>query len=222
MTGKEHLRTCRVFHDKTIIYGIMVSSLLFASQPVAAQEKITDRAAVIVLDNQIFAATPDEGLARLDLSAGEKVLVTETKGLNAFVQTSIRLLGFSSSLKTWSEQRTDLSEHIVERHITPRLILIRTNKRLYGFQALTGRWRHEEFGAREEVREVTVADHIAVAVTERRVLAFSAFTGGFFSQDLQLDEQVTETMANDNIAVLTTPVRRLIFRSQLKIWAELR
>jgi len=200
----------------------MITPLFLQAQPIAAQEKITDQVAVIVLNNQIFAATPDEGFVRLDLSAGEKVLATEAKGLNAFVHTSIRLLGFSSRHKTWAEQRTDLSEQIIERHITPRLILIRTNRRLYGFQALAGRWRSEEFGAREEVREVTVADHVAVAITDRRALAFSAFTGGFFSQDLHLGERVTETTANDNIVVLTTPVRRLVFRSQLKIWTELR
>ena len=208
--------------DKIIIFGLMMSLFLLEAQPIAAQEKITDQVAVIVQENQIFAATPDEGFVRLDLSAGEKVWVTETKGQNAFVQTSIRLLGFSSLHKVWAEQRTDLTEQIMERHITPRLILIRTNRRLYGFQPLAGRWRSEEFGAREEVREVTVADHVAVAVTERRAIAFSAFTGGFFTQDLQLGERVTETTANDNIVVLTTPVRRLIFRSQLRIWAELR
>ncbi|MCI0528852.1 MAG: hypothetical protein L0Y56_15560, partial [Nitrospira sp.] len=73
-----------------------------------------------------------------------------------------------------------------------------------------------------EVRDVVVADHVIVTVTERRVMAFSAFTGGFFSQDLILDERVTDTQANDNIIILTTPARRLIFRSQLRIWTELR
>ena len=200
----------------------MITPLLLEAHPTAAQEKITDQVAVIVMRNHIFAATPDEGLIRLDLSAGEEVLAVEARGINALVQTSTRLLGFSGKTQRWSEQRTDLYEQVLEKRVTPRLIFVRTNKRLYGFLGLSGRWSAEELGAREELRDVVVADHITVAVTERRVLAFSAFTGGFFSQDLQLGERVTETMANDNIVILTTPVRRLIFRSQLKIWTELR
>jgi hypothetical protein len=208
---------------KTAAYLLIVAlPFLFKVQVAIAQEKVTDQVAVIVLENRIFGATSDEGLVRLELSAGEKVFATEARGLNAFVHTSIRLLGFSSRLKLWSEQRTDLSEQIIERHITPRLIFIRTNKRLYGFQALTGLWKSEELGSREEVRDVVVADHVIVTVTERRVLAFSAFTGGFYLQDLMLDERVTGTAANDNIIVLTTPARRLVFRSQLRVWAELR
>lgn len=208
---------------KTITYVLIVTLLfLLKVHPVTAQEKITDQVAVIVLENRIFAATPDEGLVRLELSAGERVLATEARGLNAFVHTSIRILGFSGRLKIWSEQRTDLSEQIIERRITPRLIFVRTHKRLYGFQALTGLWKSEELGSREEVRDVVVADHVIVTVTERRVMAFSAFTGGFFSQDLILDERVSDTQANDNIIILTTPSRRLIFRAQLRIWTELR
>ncbi len=201
---------------------LILPLLLLECKLTWAQEKITDQVAVIVLENRIFAATSDEGLVRLELSAGEKVLATEARGLNAFVHTSIRILGFSGRLKIWSEQRTDLSEQIIERHITPRLIFVRTNKRLYGFQALTGLWKSEELGSREEVRDVVVADHVIVTVTERRVLAFSAFTGGFFSQDLMLDERVIDTVANDNIIILTTPARRLVFRSQLRVWTELR
>ena len=201
---------------------MLISLPFFEENQAGAQEKITDQVAVIVLSNQILAATPEEGFVRLELAAGERVLATEARGLNAFVQTSTRLLGFSVKLQRWAEQRTDLSEQIIERRITPRLIFVRSNSRLYGFQGLTGQWRSEELGAREELREVTVADHVTVVVTERRALAFSAFTGGFFSQDLHLDERVTDTMANDNIVILTTPARRLIFRSRMKIWAELR
>jgi hypothetical protein len=206
---------------KIIIFGLMLS-LLLEAQPIAAQEKITDQVAVIVLNNQILAATPDEGFVRVELAAGERVLEKETRGLNAFVQTSTRLLGFSSRLQRWAEQRTDLAEQLIEKRITPRLIFVRTSKRVYGFLGLFGQWRSEELGTREELREVTVTDHIALVVTERRALAFSAFTGGFFSIDLHLDERVTDTAANDNIIILATPARQLVFRSQLRVWAELR
>lgn len=200
----------------------LILQLSLAGQSSSAQERIADQVSVIVVRSHLFAATPDEGLIRLDLSAGEEVLSAEARGLNALVLTSTRLLGFSGKTLRWSEQRTDLFEQILEKRITPRLIFVRTNKRLYGFQGLEGRWKMEELGAREEVREVMAGDHVVVVVTERRAMALSAFTGGFFSQDLQLDEQVLETSVNDNIAVLSTPARRLIFRSQLKIWAELR
>jgi hypothetical protein len=208
---------------KTTTYVLMVALLfLLKVQLATAQEKITDQVAVIVLNNQILAATPDEGFARVELAAGERVLNTEARGLNAFVQTSTRFLGFSGKSQRWAEQRTDLSEQLIEKRITPRLIFVRTNKRVYGFLGQFGQWRSEELGAREELREVAVTDHIAVVVTERRALAFSAFTGGFFSIDLHLDERVAETAANDNIIILTTAVRRLVFRSQLRIWAEFR
>jgi hypothetical protein len=210
-------------HSQTATYVLMVTlPFLFKVQVVTAQEKITDQVAVIILNNQILAATPDEGFARVELAAGERVLETEARGLNAFVQTSTRLLGFSGKLQRWAEQRTDLSEQVIEKRITPRLIFVRTNKRVYGFLGAFGQWRSEELGSREEPREVTVTDHLAVMVTERRALAFSAFTGGFFSIDLHLDERVTDTAANDNIIILTTPARRLVFRSQLRVWAELR
>lgn len=206
-----------------LMLGLMFfSSLLLEDRFVFAQEQITDQVAVTVLRNQIFAFTTEEGFVRADLSAGEEVLSVEARGLNALVHTSTRLLGFSGKVQRWAEQRTDIYEQIIEKRVTPRFIFVRTNKRLYGFQGITGRWKVEEWGAREELREAAVSDHLALVITERRVLAFSAFTGGFFSHDLLMDERVTETAINDNIAVLSTPVRRLIFRSQLKVWAEIR
>ena len=63
--------------------------------PASAQEQVTDQVGGVVLDNEIFAATHGEGLVRIDLSAGEKVIDVEARGINAPVQTSKRLLGFS-------------------------------------------------------------------------------------------------------------------------------
>src|SRR5205823_3486764 len=62
----------------------------------------------------------------------------------------------------------------------------------------------------------------ALVVTSTRLLAFSAFTGGFFIKDLSTEDPVIETTVNDNIVILSTVNRRLIFRSQLAAWAELR
>lgn len=211
------------FSQLIIAAGIaLLFPLLFEALPVSAEERITDQVAVTVFRDHVIAVTSGEGLTRVDLSAGEEVAAVEARGLNALVQTSTRLLGFSGKVQRWAQQRTDLQERVIERHVTPRLILVRTTKKLYGFQALAGRWKIEELGAREEQRKVLVADHVAVVVTERRLLAFSAFTGGFFSQELFLDESVTETTVNDNIVILSSPMRQLIFRSQLAIWQELR
>jgi hypothetical protein len=189
----------------------------------SAQDRITDQVAITVVKDYVYAATPDEGLVRIRLKAGEEVLAIEARGLNALVHTSMRLLGFSGGqIKRWFEQRTDIFESVVEQHITSRFILVRTTKHLYGFQGSAGRWIALDINPREELREVLIGEHLAVVITERRAMAFSAFTGGFFTQDLPPEEKVIHASINDNIAILTTPARQLIFRSGLAVWTELR
>jgi hypothetical protein len=205
-----------------IILGLACCGLLLINGQAAAQERITDQVAVTILRDQLYAATSAEGLVRVGLSSGERVLGSEARGINALVLTSIRLLGFSAQVQRWSEARTNLNEGIVERKVTPRLIMVRTDKRVFGFQGPFGRWKVEEFNLGEAPREMLVGEQVAVMLTDRRALGFSAFTGGFFPQDLATDEAVVETAINDNVAILSTPARRLIFRSQLGIWAELR
>jgi hypothetical protein len=198
--------------------------VLAITEPLPAQERITDQVAVTVMRDQVFAATIGEGLIRVNLEAGEEVPLTsiEAQGINALVVTSKRLLGFSGQVQRWSEQRLNLNEKVLDRKVMPRLIMVRTDKRVFGFQGPAGRWKMEEFSLSEEFREMLAATDIAVVITSRRVLGFSAFTGGFFSQDLSTDEVVTDTRVNDNIVILSTAGRRLIFRAQLGIWAELR
>jgi hypothetical protein len=205
-----------------IIFGVAICVLLLAADRSPAQERITDQVAVTILRDQLYAATPGEGLVRVGLSSGEQVLASEARGLNALVLTSIRLLGFSAQVQRWSEQRTNLNEGIVERKVTSRLIMVRTDKRVFGFQGPVGRWKVEEFSLGEAPREMLIGEQVAVMLTDRRALGFSAFTGGFFPQDLVTDEAVLQTTINDNIAILSTAARRLIFRSQLGIWAEIR
>jgi hypothetical protein len=194
----------------------LLAGVLFA----AGQDRIADQVAVTVVGDQVFAATPGPGLVPLRLSDGEEVLATEARGINALVQTSSRLLGFSAEVRQWAARGTDTDERVIERRVTPRLILVRTNKRLYGFAGLAGHWGVQELSLEEEQREVLVGENVAVVVTSRRALAFSAFTGGFFSQDLSSDERMVDTTVNDNIVILSTPKRRLIFRSKLAVWAE--
>lgn len=206
-----------------LIGGLLLLSALVLNVRLATpQERITDDVAVTILRDQIFAATPGEGLPRVELSPGEQVVAVEARGINALVQTSMRLLGFSAKAQRWAEQRTEIFIDVLERRITPQLILVRTNKRLYGFQGPVGTWKVEELGNGEVQRDVLVGDHIAVVVTDRRALAFSAFTGGFFSQRLFLNEPLNNTTVKDNVVILSTPRRRLIFRSRLTAWVELR
>ncbi len=183
---------------------------------------ITDQILITALRDRIFAATPTEGLMRVDLLAGEEILRIESKGLNALVHTSLRLLGFSSQVVRWSEVRTDLGEKVKDSRVTQSFLLVRTNRHLYGFQGPLGRWKTEDLGVQEEIRDTLVAQNVAVVVTDRRALAFSAFTGGFFQQDLSTDDPVVSSDVNDNVVVMSTGSRRWIFRSQLAIWAELR
>jgi len=187
-----------------------------------AQDKISDEVGVVVSGGRLLGITGGSGLVRVRLSAGETVVFTESKGINAVAQTSDRLLGFSGPVQRWRDQRLDVSENVQKIQVTPRLIFVRTDKRLYGFQGPIGRWKVEDLGIQEEHRQTFVQDHVAVVVTDRRVLGFSTFTGGFFAEDLFNDETIESVEANDNIIVLFTSSRKLIFRSRLAVWTETR
>lgn len=189
---------------------------------VQGQEKISDEVAVTVAAGQLLGFTSGSGVVRARLSAGETVVFHESKGINAVVQTPGRLLGFSGSAQRWDAQRLDVSEQVEKIQVTARLIFVRTDKRLYGFQGPIGRWKGRDLGVQEEHRQTIVQDHIAVVVTDRRVLGFSTFTGGFFEEDLSNDEVIEQVEANDNIIVLFTAARKLVFRSRLAVWAEIR
>ena len=196
-------------------------ALTLVPAPGAGQGPVTDQVSVVVFRERVLGVTPGGGLIPVRLAAGETVLAKEAKGINAFVHTTDRLLGFSGPLKRWRVLGMDVTERVITFSVTPRLILVQTDKRLYGFQGPVGRWKVQDLGVQEITGQVIVEDHVAVVVTDRRVLAFSAFTGGFFPEDLQADEIVSQVEKNDNIVILTTPARRLIFRSQLAVWREL-
>jgi hypothetical protein len=206
----------------SVVSLVVVCLLTVPSSAHAQGPLITDQVLITVLRDRIFAATPGEGLMRADLLAGEEIMKVESKGLNALVQTSVRLLGFSSQVVRWSEVRTDLGEKVQDSRVTQSFLFVRTNRHLYGFQGPLGRWKTEDLGVREEIRDTLVAENVAVVITDRRALAFSAFTGGFFPQDLSTDEPVVSSAVNANVVILTTGTRRWIFRSQLAVWAELR
>lgn len=211
---------------KTVLGVIpfMVVSILFPFEIAWAQGQntIADEVAVVVTHGRVLGFTSGSGAVRARLSAGEEVLFTMSKGINAVVQTSDRLLGFSGPVQRWRDIRMDVSESVQKIQVTPRLIFVRTDKRLLGFQGAVGRWKVQDLGVQEEHRQTIVKDHVAVVITDRRVLGFSTFTGGFFAETISSDEAIEQVEANDNIIVLLTSARKLIFRSGLAVWAEIR
>jgi hypothetical protein len=185
------------------------------------QEVVTDQVSITTDHGRVFAITPGEGITRQRLAAGEEVIVMAAKGLTGFVQTSIRLLGFSADLKRWVEIRVAPSEKILAWTVTPRMVIVQGQDAVYGFQTGKARWKQEAWGAGEDLLDFAIEDHVAVYVTNRRAVAFSAFTGGFFPEDLPVRTQGSEIQINDNVAILHLSDRQLVFRSGLAIWAEL-
>lgn len=196
--------------------------LCFILQVAWAQERITDQVAVTVSKERLLGIHRGEGIARLPLLAGEEILKIQSRGINGFVHTSLRLLGFSGTLQRWSELQLDVSELVNNSYVTPRMILVIGEKHLYGFQGGIGRWKVEDFRPRETLIQSIVKDHVAVFITSHQALGFSAFTGGFFPKDLPLASEIVTSRANDNIVLLILKDKQLLFRSGLAIWAELR
>ncbi len=194
---------------------------VFVADHAAAENVITDQVAITSIQGKLFGLTSGEGISREFLSSGEKVLVIEAKGVTGFVQTSIRLLGFSGRLNRWVDLTLPTGEQIIKWKVTSRMIVVQGREAAYGFQSDRGRWKREPWGAGESMRNSAVKADIAVIVTNRRALGFSAFTGGFFSQDLPLDNEIQKIQINDNVVILHLSDFMLVFRAGLAIWAQL-
>ena len=198
-----------------VVHGLSISTAW-------SQERITDQVTVTVNKGRLFGIHSGEGIARIPLAAGESIVTIKAKGLTGFVQTSVRLLGYSGKFQRWSELRLDVSEILRDVYITPRLILVVGEQHLYGFQSEIGQWRIESLRPREIPTQVIVKDHVAVVISNDQVYGFSAFIGGFFSKDLPLTYEEITSEVNDNIVILKLNDRQLIFRSRLAVWTELR
>ena len=205
-------------------YGVsrLVFILVYSDRLVSAQERITDQVTVTVNKGRVLGIHRGEGIARLPLAAGENIIAIKAKGLTGFVQTSARLLGYSGTFQRWSERRLDVSEHIHDIYVTPRLVLVVGEQQVYGFHENAGQWKVESLRPREILKHIIVQDHVAVIITSRQAFGFSAFTGGFFSKDLPLTDTEIKSEANDNIVILHLSDRHLVFRSGLAVWTELR
>ncbi|MCA9471639.1 MAG: hypothetical protein MRJ96_12500 [Nitrospirales bacterium] len=201
---------------------ILIGAMLSLPYLSWSQSPVTDQVAVTESQGIILGIHQGEGIARVPLAAGETIITKQAKGITGFVQTSLRLLGYSGRLQRWSPQEFDVSERMLETFVSPRLILVVSERRLYGFQTEIGRWKVQDLRPRDSMQQIIVKDHVAVLVGSDRVFGFSAFTGGFFLKDLPLSEEITNIQANDNIVILQFQEKQLIFRSGLALWAEIR
>jgi hypothetical protein len=104
---------------------------------------------VTVRENSIFGLTGTNTPVKMGLAAGDHVIAHAAKGINGLVQTSVRLLAFSSQTMAWSEQPLNLYEQVQDRRVSTKFLLVRTDKHLYGFQASLGSWRVQDLDLAE-------------------------------------------------------------------------
>jgi len=197
---------------------IMVSPY---SSPAFAQVRQIDVLVTVVKDR--IVALPGGGSpVEEPLGVNETIVITAAQGPAGFVQTSRRLLGFSSGLRRWTEVQLGIEEHVERHHVLPRLLMVQTNRRVHGFQESRGHWFSEALGPNETVKQLRGRGHVIVVVTSERALAFSAFTGGFFPVRWSAHEQMQSIDQTNDVTVIRTTTRQLAFRSQTGDWTELR
>lgn len=177
---------------------------------------------ITVAKDKVVAVPGNGSIVEEGLGANEKIIVMASRGQAGFVQTSSRLLGFSSGLRRWTEVQLGIEEQVERHQVLPRLLVVQTNRRIHGFQESRGHWFSEALGPNEPVKQLHGRGHVAVAITPERALAFSAFVGGFVPVRLSTYEQVQSVdQTNDAILVRTT-ARQLTFRSQVGVWTEMK
>ncbi|MBK9305530.1 MAG: hypothetical protein IPM58_00175 [Nitrospira sp.] len=193
----------------------------FGSGPVAAQVHPIE-VLVTIVEDKVVALPGGGSPVEEALGVNESIVTTAAKGPAGFVQTSRRLLGFSSALHRWTEVQLDVEEHVEQHQTLPRLVIVHTNRRIHGFQESRGHWFSEALGPNETVTQLRGRGHVMVVVTSERALAISAFTGGFFWVRLSPNELVQSIDHNNDAAVVRTTARQLAFRSQAGFWTEMR
>lgn len=189
--------------------------------PVFAQGHQGDVMITVVKDKVV--ALPAAGsVVEEGLSVNETIITAAARGPAGLAQTSSRLLGFSTSLRRWTEVHLGVEESVERHQVLPRLLVVQTNRRVHGFQESRGHWFSEALGPNEIVKQLHGRGHVAVTITTERALAFSAFTGGFFPIRWSAHEQLQAVdKTNDTILVRTT-ARQLVFRSQRAGWTEMK
>ena len=177
---------------------------------------------ITVVKDRVIALPGGGSPVEEPLGVNETVVTTAAQGPAGFALTNRRLLGFSSSLRRWTEVQLGVEEHIEHHRVLPRLLMVQTNRRIHGFQESRGHWFSEALGPNESVKQLQGRGHVAVAITPERALAFSAFTGGFFSMRLSANEHVQSIDQANDVTLVRTTARQLAFRSQIGVWTEMR
>ena len=198
------------------VAGLLLTPSLSQSQGGGGQVTITPTT------DKVIAWSAVGGGVEESLQPGESVVTSGARGHTGFVQTSNRLLGFSSGLRQWREVRLGVEEQTGRYQLLPFLILAHTNQQVHGFQETRGHWTSIALGPSETVSQLRGQGHVAVAITNERALGFSTYTGGFFDIAWTPQERVLSVDGSQNGMVVRTSSRTVIFKSQSTGWTEVR
>ena len=201
---------------RVFIAGLLLTPSLSQSQGGGGQVTITPTT------DKVIAWSAAGGGVEESLQPGESVVTSGARGHTGFVQTSNRLLGFSSGLRQWREVRLGVEEQVGRYQLLPFLILAHTNQQVHGFQETRGHWTSISLGPSETVSQLRGQGHVAVAITNERALGFSTYTGGFFDIAWTPQERVLSVDGSQNGMVVRTSSRTVIFTSQSTGWTEVR
>ena len=198
------------------VAGLLLTPSLSQSQGGGGQVTI------MPTTDKVIAWSAAGGGVEESLQPGESVVTSGARGHTGFVQTSNRLLGFSSGLRQWREVRLGVEEQVGRYQLLPFLILAHTNQQVHGFQEARGHWTSIALGPSETVSQLRGQGHVAVAITNERALGFSTYTGGFFDIAWTPQERVLSVDGSQNGMVVRTSSRTVIFKSQSNGWTEVR
>ena len=198
------------------VVGLLLTPSLSQSQGGGGQVTITPTT------DKVIAWSAAGGGVEESLQPGESVVASGARGHTGFVQTSNRLLGFSSGLRQWREVRLGVEEQVGRYQLLPFLILAHTNQQVHGFQETRGHWTSIALGPSETVSQLRGQGHVAVVITNERALGFSTYTGGFFDIAWTPQERVLSVDGSQNGMVVRTSSRTVIFKSQSNGWTEVR
>ena len=207
-------------HISRFVRPLLIMVALCASSTFAEIRQVD--VLVTVVKDRVVALPGGGSPVEEPLGVNETVVITAAQGPAGFALTNRRLLGFSSSLRRWTEVQLGVEEHVEQHRVLPRLLLVQTNRRVHGFQESRGHWFSEALGPNETIKQLQGRGHVAVAITPERALAFSAFTGGFFSTRFSANEHVQSIDQANDVTLVRTTARQLAFRSQIGVWTEMR
>ncbi len=123
---------------------LSAASLLVTAVPSQSQGG-SGQVTITPTDGKVIAWPAAGGGIEESLKPNESVISSAARGHTGFVQTSSRLLGFSTGLRQWRDMSIGVEERIGRHQVLPFLILAHSNQQVFGFKkpAATGpllRW----------------------------------------------------------------------------------